>query len=268
MRLRFLMSLAGLLLAGACRTGLNYPEPAEPRYGGGPASAATGPARDTLRVVSFNIEFAQEVGRAMRVMQAHPALRDADIVLLQEMDAPGAKQAADALGMHYVYYPAIYNRVARKDFGNAVLSRWPIVADAKRILPSFSRYAKTQRIATAATIRVGSRELRVYSTHLGTPADLGWEGRVSQLRHIMDDASAFPLVVIGGDMNSAEVGRIARDAGFSWPTDTIPKSNLFGRLDHLFVRGLALPTDAAAGTVQVGPGVSDHNPIWVRVVLP
>jgi endonuclease/exonuclease/phosphatase family metal-dependent hydrolase len=166
-----------------------------------------------------------------------------------------------------VYYPAIYNRVARQDFGNAVLSRWPIVEDAKLILPSRSRYAKTQRIATAATIRVGDRPVRVYSTHLGTPADLGWEGRVAQLRYILDDASKFPLAIVGGDMNSRDVGRIAREAGWTWPTDTIPRSNSFGRLDHFFIKGMALPDSAAAGTVPIPPGVSDHRPVWVRVVF-
>lgn len=256
-----------------CRPGLNYPSPSEPRHAG-VATAAVTSRGDTLRVVSFNIEFAQEMRRAIHVLRSHPALRDADVVLLQEMDAPGARMAADSLRMHYVYYPAIYNRLARRDFGNAVLSRWPIVDDAKLILPSRSRYAKTQRIATAATIRVArggasdSRDVRVYSTHLGTPADLGWEGRVAQITHILRDAERFPHVILGGDMNSRDIGRVVRDAGYAWPTDTIPPSNMFGRLDHLFARGVAIPDSAGAGTVPIAPGVSDHRPVWIRVVLP
>lgn len=256
-----------------CRPGLNYPSPSEPRHAG-VATAVMASRGDTLRVVSFNIEFAQEMRRAIHVLRTHPALRDADVVLLQEMDAPGARLAAGALRMHHVYYPAIYNRLARRDVGNAVLSRWPIVDDAKLILPSRSRYAKTQRIATAATIRVspggagGSRDVRVYSTHLGTPADLGWEGRVAQITHILRDAERFPRVILGGDMNSREVGRVVRDAGYAWPTDTIPPSNMFGRLDHLFTRGVAIPDSAGAGTVPIPPGVSDHRPVWIRVVLP
>jgi endonuclease/exonuclease/phosphatase (EEP) superfamily protein YafD len=85
---------------------------------------------------------------------------------------------------------------------------------------------------------------------------------VLQLKRIIEDASAYPLVLIGGDMNNAEIGRIARDAGFSWPTEKIPKSNSFGRLDHFFLRGFGA---AVAGTHRVPRSVSDHSPIWIRL---
>jgi endonuclease/exonuclease/phosphatase family metal-dependent hydrolase len=108
----------------------------------------------------------------------------------------------------------------------------------------------------------------VYSTHFGTPADLGWKERVRQLRGILDDAEAYPLVIIGGDMNSKDIGRIAREAGYMWPTDTIAKSNAFGRLDHFFVRGLILPSAPATGMHRVPRSISDHSPIWIRLRLP
>jgi endonuclease/exonuclease/phosphatase family metal-dependent hydrolase len=218
---------------------------------------------DTLLVVSFNVEFSKEVQRAIRVLRNTAELRDADVLLLQEMTAPAARAIADSLGMSHVYYPAIYNKVYKRDVGNAVLSRWPIVADAKVILPARSRYAKTQRIATAVTLRIRERSVRVYSTHLGTPADLGREGRAEQLRFIMSDALAFSTVLIGGDMNSKDIGEVAVQAGYTWPTPSIPKSNSFGRLDHLFLRGYRA---TAAGTVNTPNGVSDHRPIWVRLV--
>ena len=258
-----------LLLTAGCRTGRNYPDPAQPRYGGIPATQAVAAAKDTLRIVSFNIEFSRETPRAIRVIQSQATLRDADIVLLQEMTAPAAKLVADSLHMHYVYYPAIYNRIYRRDVGNAVLSRWPIVEDRKLILPSRSRYAKTQRIATGASIQVGARVVRVYSTHLGTAADLGWDGRVAQLRAITEDAARFPIVIIGGDMNSSSIGRVAREAGYVWPTDTIPRSSdSGGRLDHFFVRGVEILPSAGVGTTRVPWAVSDHNAIWMRVRLP
>ena len=167
-----------LLIASSCKTGRNYPDPLGPRYGSAAAPVLPAPAfTDTLRIVSFNIEYAQEMARAIRVLLTDAILRRADVILLQEMDPRGAKMAADSLGMAYVYYPAIFNKLARKDVGNAVLSRHPIIEDAKLILPSRSRYAKTQRVATAATIRIGDRVVRAYSTHLGTPADLGPAGR-------------------------------------------------------------------------------------------
>jgi endonuclease/exonuclease/phosphatase family metal-dependent hydrolase len=166
--------------------------------------------------------------------------------------------------MSYVYYPAIFRHRSARDFGNAVLSRWPIVADSKIMLPHVSRYARTQRTATAATVRVGDMHLRVYSTHLGTPADISEAARQSQLRVITSDAAAHSRVIIGGDMNSSTIGSVATRAGFTWPTWRVETSR-FGSWDHIFVKGLPLPQSGFAGTIDNVRGASDHKPVWARV---
>ena len=255
-----------LLFCFACRPAINYADPVSPRYAGSSRIVNAPTHRDTLRIVSFNIEYAKETRRAAQLLSTVTTLRDADLIFLQEMTAPATKFLADSLHMRYVYYPAIYNRLKRRDIGNAILSRWPIAEDTKVILPGRSRYARTQRIATAATIRFRDQNVRVYSTHFGTPMDLGWKGRVEQLRGMLNDASRYPVVVIGGDMNNKDIGRIAREAGYLWPTDTIPKSNSFGRLDHFFVRGLVMPAKIGVGTHRVLRSISDHSPIWIRLL--
>ncbi|HUQ21033.1 MAG TPA: endonuclease/exonuclease/phosphatase family protein [Gemmatimonadaceae bacterium] len=257
-----------LTLCMACRPGINYADPVSPRYAGTARVVYTPLERDTLRIVSFNIEYARETRRAAELLSTAGKVRDADVILLQEMTAPATRFLADSLHMRYVYYPAIYNRILRRDIGNAILSRWPIVNDAKLILPGHSRYAKTQRIATAATIRIKDKSIRFYSTHFSTPMDLGSKGRAAQLQRILDDASTYPLVVIGGDMNSADVGRIAGDAGYTWPTETIPSSNAFGRFDHFFVRGLVMLSKSSVGTQRVPRSISDHSPIWITLRRP
>ena len=83
----------------------------------------------------------------------------------------------------------------------------------------------------------------------------------------MNDAARFPHVVIGGDMNSSEIGAVASEAGYDWPTQSIPKSNSVGRIDHIFVRGLVTIAAPFAGTVATAPGISDHRPVWVTVVM-
>jgi endonuclease/exonuclease/phosphatase family metal-dependent hydrolase len=254
-----------LAFAFACRPAVNYADPVSPRYAGRGRVLANPSAENTIRIVSFNIEYARQTRRAAEVLSTVRSLRDADIIFLQEMTAPATRFLADSLHMRYVYYPAIYNRVLRRDVGNAILSRWPIESDSKLILPGHSRYAKTQRTATAATVKVNDRSIRVYSTHFGTPADLGWKGRVAQLQGILKDAAPYSLVVIGGDMNSKDIGRVARDSGYVWPTDTIPKSNAFGRLDHFFLRGLVMLDTGGVGTQHVPRSISDHSPIWIRI---
>ena len=257
---------AATLLALSCRTGRSYEAADGPRYSV-PAPARGATRADTLRVVSFNIAFAREIDAAIALLASDSALAGADVLLLQEMDAPGTARIASALGMGYVYYPAILHLRTKRDFGNAVLSRWPIVGDTKLTLPHRSRYARTHRIATAATLRVGDVPVRVYSTHLGTPADVGARDRREQLAAILDDAASYDRVIIGGDMNSSSVGAVALERGFAWPTRWLPKTTRFGRWDHVFLKGMRPPADPAAGVVPRGGGVSDHHPIWVRAAL-
>ena len=250
-----------LVAAAACRTGRNYPADSAPRAAG-LATRATLPAPATLRVVTFNIAYAKRVDLAIALLQRKDALRDADVVLLQEMDAEGTRRVADALGLHFVYHAAIRNRRTGRDFGNAVLSRWPIVADARLVLPHPSRYAGTQRIATAATIVVGADTVRAYATHLGTLADVSGGHRRAQLAAIVADAAPWSRVIIGGDLNDHDVGRIALESGFAWPTERGPHTTRLGRWDHVFFRGF-LPADGvASGTIRDVGDASDHRPVW------
>ena len=215
--------------------------------------------------MSFNIAFSRNIDEAIDLLESDSSLKGADVLLLQEMDADGARRIADALRMSYVYYPAILHRLTKRDFGHAVLSRWPIVDDHKLILPHPSRYAGTHRIATAATVRANGRLLRVYSTHLGTVADITSRDRRAQLASIIDDAACCALAVIGGDMNDETAGQVAEAAGYLWLTQTGPRTARGGRLDHIFVKGLR-PAQGA-GTVTASRGVSDHHPVWVTAII-
>jgi endonuclease/exonuclease/phosphatase family metal-dependent hydrolase len=261
--------LLTLVAIAGCRTGRNYVSPDGPRYAGSPPAGRTidYPDSTRLRVVSFNIAFARHMDSAIALLTSEPALRGADVILLQEMDEKATGRLAEALGLGYVYYPAVLSFRTRRHFGNAVLSRWPIVADGKIVLPHVSRFGRTQRTATAATIRVRSRLVQVYSTHLGTMADLAPAPRREQLQAILADAARYPRVVIGGDMNDEGVGRVARETGYAWPTQHGPSTHRLGRLDHIFIRGLASPDSGAAGTVLDAHGSSDHLPVWVVATL-
>ena len=163
-----------------------------------------------LRVVSFNIEYGIRVDSAIAVLTNDPALRNADVILLQEMDEKGTRWVADTLGMWYVYYPAVYRFNTHRDLGNAILARWPIVEDRKILLPHLSRFVHSQRVATAATIRVGEALVRVYSLHLGTMAGLAPAARRDQLEVVLADAEQYPRVVIGGDLNDPGIGQSRR----------------------------------------------------------
>lgn len=254
--------LAVAALAAGCTMGRNYP-PDGPRFAGAPVRAAAG--RDlagSLRVVSFNIEFALRVDSAIAVLTSDSALAGADVVLLQEMDGESAARVARALGMWYVYYPAVRHSRTGRDFGNAVLSRFPIAGDAKIVLPHRGRLGRTVRTATAVTIEVGPERVRVYSVHLGTIADVGPGARAAQLRAVLADARPWRRVIIGGDFNSHGVARVAQAEGYDWATEHGPRTASAGRWDHILFKGFRVPEGAAGVALSRRARVSDHWPVW------
>lgn len=261
---RRVLSVAFLaMLAVGCRTGQNYEAPTGPFGEGrmGPRGGCDG-AADSLRIVSFNVEFALRIREAADLLATHPDLRCADVVLLQEMDEVGTIRIASELGVDYVYYPAVHHNRYGRDFGNAVLSRWPIVEHAKIVLPHVSLLTRTQRIAVAATLDVRGSRLRAYSVHLGSFLEIGGGARESQLGAVLEDARGYALSVVGGDLNSGSVGRHARAAGFDWLTEDGPATVRGRRWDHIFVRGFH--GAARSGAVEAD-GVSDHRPVWAVV---
>ncbi len=260
------MLAAGLVVGVAgCATALNYTGEG-PRYAG---ALTPRPASDVvaLHLVTFNIRFARQIDSAIALLGSAGPLAAADIITLQEMDAPGTSRIAQALGMSYVYYPATVHPKTGRDFGNAILSRWPIIADAKIVLPHLARFGKTERIATAATILVGDTPIRVYSVHLATFVSEGPGSRRDQVAAVLADAAAYPRVVVSGDMNNHGIGREFVARGFRWPTEHNPHTEHFWNWDHIFLKGLALSDSGATGVVRDNRHASDHKAVWAVISL-
>ena len=252
---------AGALALTACAHAYNHVEPAGPRYARPSAGAESLPSAQ-LRVVSFNIKYAQHVDSAIALLAAEPWLSNADVLFLQEMDEVGTRRIADAVGGGYVYYPATRHPRTGRDFGNAIVTRWPIEDDRKVILPHTARWVGTQRAAVGATLVIGSQRVRVYSLHLATLVANGPASRREQLAAILADADRFPVVILGGDFNSETVPELALRRGYAWPTRSLPHTNGWWTFDHFLVKGLPSADHASAGTVVSARGASDHRPVW------
>ena len=247
------------MAAGACAPVLNYVDPASPRYAGQFAQPDPDPA---FRVVSFNIKFAREIEKATRLLREHEALRGADVIALQEMNAEGTEAIARALGMDYVYYPAVRHPADGRDFGNAILSRWPLSDDRKLVLPYHSRWRDMQRIAVSATAATPQGPVRVYSVHLETLGGISTADRQRQAAAVIRDARPYPRVIVAGDFNSRAVGEVFEWYGFRWVTRGLGSTIRFLAWDHVFVRGLQV-VRKEAGIVRDNQGASDHLPVWV-----
>jgi endonuclease/exonuclease/phosphatase family metal-dependent hydrolase len=257
--------------ASGCAPTRNYPERSGPRYTGGldSAAAATGLelADARLRIVTFNIKFARQIDRAIEALRTSELLRGPDVLALQEMDAPGVKRIAEALGLAYVYYPAAVNR--DQDFGNAVLVRGEILEDHKLVLPNPGRFGGMRRIAVVVTARLADGQtVRIYSVHFGTPKDVSTSERRQQLAAVIEDArSATGPVVVAGDFNNRGIsGAVLEAAGFTWLTRDVGRTISFFSWDHVFVRGFAGVGDASSRAVD-SRGASDHRAVLVELPL-
>lgn len=261
-RLAQAAALLLLVLAPACRT-LSYPSDG-PLYVGEPGFAEDADAR--LHIVSYNVAYARRVDLAIEAL-TQPPLAGADILALQEMDVPGVLAIARKLGYASVYFPVTVHPKTGRDFGNAILSPWPMRNVRKLMLPHKSLIMNQRRAATVADIDVAGQTIRVYSTHFGAPFGTSGRQRRDQADTILADARKTSLpVIILGDLNSRKVARHIATRGYTWVTERIPPTTQRFQFDHILVRGLPEAMAAESGTWSDGPRASDHHPVWA--VLP
>lgn len=255
------------VLTASCVATENYLERDGPRlegrYGVAPA-----PRRE-LRVVTYNVKYGRRVKEAIETLSRDAALRGADIVTMQEMDGAGVEDVAQALAMNFVYVPASCDPESGREFGNAILSPWPILETGKLLLPGRARINGRARVAAIARVAVASRVFRVYSAHLSSPLGEGGAARRRQAGAIVADALASPEpAIVAGDFNSKGVGRVFAAAGFAWPTENVGRSIGLFSFDHVFVRGLAGGDRLeAAGVAREARQASDHRPVWATLLL-
>jgi endonuclease/exonuclease/phosphatase family metal-dependent hydrolase len=261
-----ILSLSLGLYRGRAR---NYLDPHHPGFSG--SFSSSGPAPETpITVVSYNIRYGLKLPEAVQDLERGP-LQNADLLLLQEMDEAGTAQLAEQLSFNYIYFPSAVHPRSGRNFGNAILSKWPIAAAEKLLLPHHSWLSGIARTAAKATITIGPQIVQVYSVH-NEYFLASQEQRQDQLNAILDDIDPeAELVILGGDFNTfgangvgeftlrmAEAGLERTHPGYD---PTVAKLFVKATTDHIFVKGFAVQ---AAGTETEING-SDHYPIWAQL---
>ena len=247
----------------------NYIDPAGPLYTGSYAGE-TQPFNGSLKVISWNMNFATRVDQAIEAFRNIEELRDADIILLQEMDEAGAEKIAQALQYNFVYFPSAVHRRHNRKFGNAILSKWPLLEPQKFILSDSLRGLKHNRIAVRALVNFGVQKVATYSVHM----DMVWMlpgQKNSQLDLLVDRVGEEDAAtVVGGDFNSWSPGSVDkleerfREIGL-WRVsqDTGPTIETYGglklTLDHIFASEIF---SSQAG-IWHNTNISDHAALWV-----
>ena len=243
-----------------------------------------------LRVMTFNIRHGDGFDRRVVLTRAAGVIRAArpDVVGLQEVDrhygdrsgfADQAQWLADTLRMHLAYGatldldPPAAGRPRRR-FGNAVLSRHPIVASANLLLPRPGGHE--QRGLLRADVEADRRLWQVYTTHL-QPNDAA--ARTAQARAVADRIGDpdQPLVLLG-DLNATpgtpELRTLTATLADAWraaghrPGHTFPAPIPYRRIDYvLHSRACRARTAAVAGSLAARIA-SDHLPVVADLALP
>lgn len=254
-----------LALGSGCMSARNYLDPAAPVFSGEGAGHAR--ASGSLRVVTFNLKWGREVDRAVALLSEPGPLRNADLVVLQEMDETGTERMARALGYGYVYVPSAVHPVPNRDFGVALLSPWPLDAPRKLLLPHANIARGLRRSAAVATLRSPLGPVLVYGVHLESPLGALGYVRRDQARAVLADAQAHPgAVVVAGDFNGRTGPRELARAGFTWPTEPVEDTAGPFDFDHVLARGMCAAGPGAVGASDGAAGTSDHDPVWAVLV--
>lgn len=254
-----------------------------------PMTAGTAADSGTVDVVTLNIWHDKPVWpqrRQLIVRTLHEL--QPDVIALQEViqhaeQENQAKELAAALGYRYAF-ASVDPVDAPKRYGNALLTRHPILAEDSRKLQPLGEY----RVALHVRVAIGGRPVNVYVTHL---SHRGEDGPVRQQQ--VDDLLDFVATtrgdaptLIAGDFNTRVDAPEMRklDADYRSAFDAIhpdadpartstlnlqyfkPK-----RIDHIYAQRDAFAIEASRILLDQpdtdGSWASDHYGVHARLRL-
>ena len=250
------------------------------------------PPLNRSRAVARNIE------NAAAAFSPGKLLPRVDILALQEADMRTARagglhvahELAMKLNLNWVHLPSglprgippkerqwwlnFEEQIGLNDSGDtgvAMLSRLPL-EDVTRIDLPWHDCLWRPRLAMAATVAIGAKQVRIFNAHVDPHPEA--DGQLRQLETMMDqaDSSTLPTVVAGdfntlSDQKCIETRNFLEARGYSTPmptgTATWRGALLRYHADWIFVRGLKVSRWGVARPLNV----SDHWPIWAEIDL-
>lgn len=155
-----------------------------------------------MNIVTYNIQYGFGKDRSFNLARIAKEVEGADVIALQEVErfwtrSENTDQVAfftHALPDYYwVYGPGVDLHVdgsspkenKRRQFGNMILSRYPIEFTRNHLLPKLSSVGQSlsiQRTALEATILIEGTPIRFYSVHL---THLSMQTRKRQIKRII-----------------------------------------------------------------------------------
>ncbi|MGI9623284.1 MAG: endonuclease/exonuclease/phosphatase family protein [Acidimicrobiales bacterium] len=244
------------------------------------------PEGQEIVAMSFNIHHGVGIDAVLDLdrIAATVSRSGAEVIGLQEVDRHFAERSsfvdqatylADSLGMQVVFganldLDPLNPGQPRRQYGNAILSRFPIISWSNTLLPLLP--GGEQRGLLEATLDIDGVQLNAYSTHLQHDSQ---EPRVAQVDAITELLAASKAsVLLLGDLNATpdtpEIATMVDELTDTWVEAgvgdgfTYSTTNPSVRIDYVLTSA-----DIAARTAAVVTSdSSDHLPVVATVVLP
>lgn len=261
------------------------------------------PGAGMLKVLTFNIHHAEGIDGRLDVARVAQVIRDsgADVVGLQEVDRGAARtgrrdllaEIAGLAGMRFAFGKNI--DLQGGDYGNALLTRFPIVSEGNRLLPLIG--GGEQRGVLQVVVDVEGTQVLVLTTHFDHRGpDPQRVASAGEMLAMIDAWGGGPVIAMGdfNDVPGSATYRVlttghrepgtghrastdgSRQSGVGSPglVDvwaavgqgdgfTIPVEAPRSRIDWILVRGLA-PVSAEV----LRTDASDHLPVIAVVKAP
>ncbi|MCR9127347.1 MAG: endonuclease/exonuclease/phosphatase family protein [Rhodobacteraceae bacterium] len=184
-----------------------------------------------MRLASYNIQFGRGKDGRFDLDRIVAELGDADLIALQEVETHVARSgmvhqpeeiAARLPGLHWVYGPGIDLDAStpgkpgrRRQFGNMVLSRWPILSSINHTLPKIALHGifHLQRTLVECVIDTPGRALRFCSVHLD---HVSTDTRMAQVGYMTK------VMLRGHERGASAGGPVADDTWFDAPMPPQP----------------------------------------------
>ena len=230
-----------------------------------------------LRIATYNVHRCRGLDGRTRPDRIAAVLSatDADIIALQEVVGAGprggghAEEIGAALGMGWIMSPA---RLLRgQQFGNAVLSRFPITHHAGHDLSwKTCEPRRMQRV----DIAIGGSTLHVYNVHLGT-AILERRYQAERLATIVSDRHVSGPKIVLGDFNEWMKGLTTTLLNAKLNSvrleDFLPRRRTYPglfpilHLDHIYYEGPIEVVGVELPRTRLTLVASDHLPLVADV---
>ena len=232
-----------------------------------------------LTVMTYNIRHGLGVDKVFDLNRIIKTIKyaDPDILILNEVDQGNPRSGelkeaaliAEALGMNVFFSPT----ESRTDYGNAVLSKFPIEKAWGVELPQPRWMLAVKRGASVIITNIDGRKIMVIGAHLGLG---GIQEVKTEISKTLDIYNEYKLpTLIAGDFNIEwfelsygvpDMFKVFRSSNHaaSIALSTFPSNNPGSQIDYI----LSSPEFQINDVYTIDSPASDHVPVIAEVVLP